>query len=78
MRGNLAGQAKTLLSHYFRQASKGPWDYNSDNQAEIEETVDLIIEAATKSLEEKIEQLEARISSLETSNLKRINGEEIY
>lgn len=73
-----AKQAKILLIHYFRTAAKGPWVFDNDNREEVEEIVDLIIEAATKPLKEEIERLEARISSLETSNLQRRNGEVYY
>jgi hypothetical protein len=40
-------EAKALLVHYFKRAFQGGGlHWNSDNQAEVEQAVDLIISAA--------------------------------
>jgi hypothetical protein len=51
---NKKGQAKSLLVHYFAQAAQGTWDFNSDNTTEIEEIVDLVIDAAVEEFKQEV------------------------
>lgn len=57
--------AKSILTHYFKLASQGEWNWNGDNRAEIEGAVEAIIAAAQRPLLKRIEELEKRIGKLE-------------
>jgi hypothetical protein len=53
--------AKRIFVHYFRSASQGGWNWDSDNQVEIESAVEAIedvLMARIRKLEERIEKLE--------------------
>jgi hypothetical protein len=56
MKSNKANRAKSLLTHYFRMASQGEWRFDSDNVSEIEEIVDLIVDAAVEEIKAEIRE----------------------
>lgn len=57
--------AKSILTHYFKLASQGEWNWDGDNRAEIEGAVEAIIDAAQRPLLKRIEELEAKFEALE-------------
>lgn len=64
-------KAKGLLIHYFELTAGGTWNFDGDNQAEIEEIVSLIIRASIQAtreeMREEIIELKARINDLESN-----------
>lgn len=63
---NKNAKAKELLVWYFQLAASGGLGFSSDNQAEIENIIELTIDAAVKEATAKllprIEALEAQIN----------------
>lgn len=57
--------AKNILTHYFKLASQGEWDWDGENRAEIEGAIENIIDAAQRPLLKRIEALEAKFEELE-------------
>lgn len=62
---NREAYAKQIITHYFRHAAAGGWNWDSDNQSEIEGAVESIIEAAQRPLLERIEKLEAKVAKMD-------------
>jgi hypothetical protein len=60
-KGTEMNYAKRIFVHYFRSASGGGWNWDSDNQVEIESAVEAIEDVLT----ERIRKLEERIEKLE-------------
>lgn len=63
---NKNAKAKELLVWYFRLAAAGSFQFDGDNQAEVENIIDMTIDAAVKDATAKllprIEALEAQIN----------------
>lgn len=57
--------AKSTLVYYFKLASRGEWDWDGDNAAEIEGAIESIVDAAQKPLLERIKVLEEKFEILE-------------
>ena len=64
MKSGKTNRAKSLLTHYFRVASRGAWQFDSDNASEIEEIVDLIIDAAIEEIKEEIREQALSVQTL--------------
>ena len=64
---NKTEKAKDLLVWYFRLSSQGPWQWEGDNQAEVENIVDFIvdpIDKRIKRIEEQVQKLEDLVSAM--------------
>ncbi len=62
---NDTNHAKRIITHYFRLAARGGWNWDGDNAAELDGAVESIIDAAQKPLLKRIEALEAKFEELE-------------
>ena len=51
-------QAKRLLVHYFRNAARGGWNFDSDSTVEIECIIDHIVAASVAQVKEQAAQME--------------------